>query len=100
MYGSIYFPFRLTKEVNMGYNTVTGESADAFMEIKLNRSKVDWDPAKYAEMHATLRADVAQQLKCQIEYVIPITGTAYEAEVDVNEEPARCTHCDHDDCDE
>jgi hypothetical protein len=96
MYATVHFPFRLAKEVNIAHNMITGEPSEAYTEITLKRSKTQWTPEKYAELHQSLRKIIAQKFNCSVDHVIPITGAEYEAET----EPDEAESDDESDCDE
>ena len=77
MYCDYMFPFKIAKEVGLAISD-DGGPAEAYLKGDLKKCKKEITKEKYNEMHQKFIWDLAKQLNCDPQYVIPITGEEYE----------------------
>lgn len=86
MYYDLKFPYRISAEAGIATNDEDGSNSEAYIQITIGGYKESITDEHYDKMHEEQRESVAGMLKTDVEWITPITGEEYEANVDEEED--------------
>jgi len=85
MYYDLKFPYRISAEAGLAHDG-EGNNDEAYLRLKIGGCKKAITSKQYAEMHEENRHTMAKMLKKKVEWITPISGEEYEANMDDEDE--------------